>query len=145
MSASADIKVLPVHRGLIAQMWPHALPHLERGAAVGKIDAAELLADLWNVRTVLWCVFKDGQITAAYFSSIHEGDAEGRFLMVYGLGGTDVRAWLPDLVETMEEHAKANRCDRACFHGAPAWARLVPQYTKLPATDGAALFERVLQ
>lgn len=145
MSASADIKVLPVHRGLIGKMWPHALPFVERGAAVSKIDPAELLADLWNVRTVLWCVFKDGQITAAYFSSVHEGNAEGRFVMVYGLGGDGVRAWLPELVDTMEAHAKGNECDRICFHGAPGWGRLLPHYTKLPATDGAALFERFIQ
>ena len=144
MSASDSVRVVPIPAAMVPAMWDAALPHLVRGNRVAKLDPVRLLVDLVKRHAVLWCVFVDDELLAAYFSSVVLDDDGRKSLMVYGLGGRMLSAWLNTMICKMEAHAMANGCTVASFHGVRGWSRLVPQYQAIPAGDGVALYQRVL-
>lgn len=144
MSCSAEIRVVPVPVQMVPEMWNQALPHLERGDEAAHTNPVKLLLDLISSHAVLWVVFVDDALVAAYFSAIHFEDDGSKSLMVYGLGGGALRKWLRAMIDTMERHARANGCLYASFHGVGAWSRLVPEYEATPAGDGVALYRRAL-
>lgn len=143
MSALADIRIAAVPPAFLADVLPHAMSHLEKGLAVSNIDRAQLLVDLVFGRSVLWCVFDSNGMTAAFFTSLHE-DVSGRFLMIYGFGGTGLRRWIAALQDRMEAYARAEHCTRLRFYGRPAWARVVPNYQPVADESGATIYERAL-
>lgn len=147
MSASAEtVRVMPVPVPMIGAMWPAVWPYIERGNQVANLDPERLLVDLATLHAVLWCVFVNDGLAAAYFSSVEVHDDGRKSLMVYGLGGRDLRAWLPKQIEVMEAHARGEGCQAAGFYGVKAWTRLVPpEYEATPAPDGAVLYSRALQ
>jgi hypothetical protein len=144
MSCSAEIRVVPVPVQMVPEMWEPALPHLVRGDEAARTNPVKLLLDLISSHAVLWVVFVNDALVAAYFSSIHVEDDGNKELMVYGLGGGALRVWLRTMIATMEQHARANGCLYASFHGVGAWSRLVPEYTATPTGDGVALYRRAL-
>jgi hypothetical protein len=143
MSASADVTIRPVPSTLIRAMWPHVLPHVERGFKAAALDVIDLARDLATDRAALWCIFHGDMTSAAFFTSVHEDGGE-RFVFVYGLGGTGVRCWGSALARAMESHARANGCNAVRFMGRPAWARVLPGYRTIAERDGVALYERAL-
>lgn len=143
MSASADIRIVQIPLGLLAEMLPHATPHLVRGMAVSNLDVLELASDLITGAASLWCIFDRNQLSAAFFTSIHEDEA-GRFVNIYGFGGHGVRRWIGHLQDVMETHAGKNGCRAVRFYGRPGWGRLVPRYRSIGIENGAAIYERAI-
>lgn len=143
MSASAEIRIVPVPRGLLGEVFRLALPYLIKGAAVSELDDEELAADLLNGNAVLWCIFVDDNMTAAFFTAVHADD-DGRFLNIYGFGGEGVRVWIDKLQDVMEDHAARNECRSVRFYGRRAWGRLVPRYQPIASENGATIYERAI-
>lgn len=144
MSPSANVRVYPVPLQMVPDVWGQALPLIERGNQVAKSDPVTLLLDLVTGHAVLWLVFVSDSLAAVYFSSVCLEDDGRKSLMVHGLGGGRLRAWLASMVETMEAHAKAQGCWASGFYGVKGWGRLVPQYDETPHGDGVSLYRRAL-
>lgn len=144
MCASDDVRVVPIPLELVPSMWDAALPHLTRGNQVAKMNPVKLLLDLVSRHAVLWCVFVDDELVAAYFSSVVLEDDGTKSLMVFGLGGRKLRTWLSAMICKMEAHAVDNGCGVASFYGVRGWSRLVPDYLATPDVDGVTLYQRAL-
>ena len=144
MSASDSVRVVPIPLEMVPAMWPAALPHLERGNRSAKLNPVELLLDLVSRHAVLWCVFVNDELVAAYFSAVVLEDDGTKSLMVFGLGGRKVRTWLDTMIRKMEAHAVGNGCSVASFFGVRGWSRLVPHYQATASDDGVTLYQRVL-
>lgn len=144
MSASDSVRVVPIPLELVPSMWNAALPHLTRGNRVAKLHPVRLLLDLMSRHAVLWCVFVDDELVAAYFSAVVLEDNGAKSLMVFGLGGRKLRTWLNTMICKMEAHAVGNGCSVASFYGVRGWSRLVSHYQATAADGGVTLYQRAL-
>lgn len=144
MSASADLKIFPVPPSLLPQVWPHALPYIERGAEISQLDPNQVLIDLGRGHAVLWGVFSGGKLLASCFTSVHVLEDGARFLMLYGLGGHSPRRWVGQFRQSIEKFAKIQGCKSVAFHGVRGWARLVPGYSATPVAADVWIYERAL-
>lgn len=144
MSASAEIKTLPIPVALIDHLRPSLGPHIDRALAASLFDPVEMTADLIAGRAVLWAVFDQGKPTAALFTSCHAGEADDAFLFVYGLGGTGAKRWANPVLRSLEQHARHNGCAFVRFYGRKAWAKVAKNYHPVASDGETPLFERAL-
>lgn len=145
MSASVDVKVIPVPPSMLAPMLPAALPHLLKGLSTTNEDFHTLSLELATGLASLWCAFVGGKLSGAFLSAVHEPDEGGKFVTVYGLGGENVRRWFEALRNAIEAHGADNDCGSVRFYGRPGWRRFLPDYQATAVADGVFIYRRALQ
>lgn len=144
MSASGDIRVLPIPLALLAPMLEAARPCLARAASVARFDPGTLVADLARGHARFWCIFVGNGLMGCLFTSVVL-EAGKRVLFVSGLGGAGMAQWAANLDAAMVDAGRDDECASVRFYGRRAWGRVLPGYHAIGAKGGATLFERVIR
>lgn len=145
MSASADVKVIPIPPLMLAPMLPAALPHLLKGLSTTDEDFHTLSLELATGFASLWCAFVGGKLSGAFLSAVHEPEEGGKFVTIYGLGGENVRRWYAAAINGIEALGADNDCVSVCFFGRPGWRRFLPHYQATAVANGIFIYRRALQ
>lgn len=140
-------RVVRIPRQLLAEMWPHCVPHLLRGlTACTNATLEQIGGDVLNGTDDLWGVFVDHELCAAFLTSTFEDEDTGEeFVGVYGLGGAGLSSWKDEVDRTMQGEARRLGLSRVRFCGREAWSRVLPDLRFVGTRDGAAVYERAVQ
>lgn len=137
-----DIKIMPVPLEFAASVWPHALPHLEKGlTAATNCTLDELHADVMSGEAQLWAIFADMEMVAAFIAADREDDGQP-FLALYALGGSGLHDWAEALDRKLVRHARMLGIPKIKFAGRRAWSKVMPLCRVTGSMEGDAVFER---
>jgi len=143
MSRSAKgVRIYPVPKHLVPQMWPHLVPHLERGCEAAAMTLDGILEGVNADTDRLWTIFLDGRVSGAFVTAMHDDD-RGRWLGVCGLGGRGIRQWAGALDATMQLEAKTHGVMVIRFAGREAWSRVLPNLAVTGRAGDHLVYERV--
>jgi len=120
------VRISPIRPEFIDVVWPAVVqmlgPAVERSN--GRFTIDDVREEILKGGLVLWVVLSSKTPIAFYTTRI--GDYPSRRAMVIDwLGGSDMDAWLDMAVETMEDHARTNRCDHLEFCGRLGWKKVL--------------------
>lgn len=138
--------IVQIDKPFLGVTWPSIGPHLLAGAIhadEGGIE--EAIDDVFEDKARVWAIVEDGDVHAAFLTSVVEADAGHRYLDVYGLGGRNMMKWGRQLSERMAEYARLNECSKVIFKGRKA---LLRTYTNVKMVGeeapGLYVFERAV-
>lgn len=139
-------RIIPIPPHMIGDMWPHVVPHLLKGLTKATdVTLRQVADDLVAGNDQLWCVMHRDRVLAAFLTAVYLDDDGGRFLGVYGLGGTEIELWGRELGDRMLEAAIATGAASVRFTGREAWSRVLPQYRITGQRGSEAIYERAVQ
>ena len=141
--SAKTVRIYPVPKHLVSQMWPHLVPHLIRGCEAADMTLEDIAGGVDAETDRLWAIFLNGKAVGAFVTAVHEDDA-GRWLGVCGLGGRGVRQWADALDATMQLEAKAHGLTAIRFAGREAWSRVLPNLAVRGRWNDQPIFERAV-
>jgi hypothetical protein len=107
----------------VAEQWHEIVPLLRKATVItGCYEPIDLLRLAMAGQVGIWVCEVDGAIAAAVATEIKQYPRR-RILEIMFTGGNNMRAWLPTLVETLDEHARQAGCSHIATAGRPGWAR----------------------
>jgi hypothetical protein len=118
----------------LGQLWPHALPHLERFAEeTGLVSPDDLYKDIHTHAKQLWMVSQDGDVTAAIVTQIFV-TLRGKTCCVYAACGNSGIPALLDALTHIEKWAMEIGCITMEVRGRRGWKRALPEYKETGVT-----------
>jgi hypothetical protein len=137
-----DTRILPVPREMLPAMWPLVAPWLTKGLAAATTSSLpeiwERVAGGWET---VWVLFRNNELQGAFVAGLRD-DEDGRYLALYALGGSHMRAWVADVDEVMQSEARRLGVDRVRFAGRPAWVRVLPDLAIVGRVGPHSIYER---
>jgi hypothetical protein len=107
----------------LVEQWPTVAALLRKATVItGCYEPIDLLRLAMAGQVGIWVCEVDGAIAAAVATEIKQYPRR-RILEIMFTGGNNMRAWLPALVETLDEHARQAGCSHIATTGRPGWAR----------------------
>jgi hypothetical protein len=135
-------RILPVPREMLPAMWPVVVPWLTKGLAAATNSS---LPSIWQSVEggweTVWCLFCDHDLKGAFVAGLRDDD-DGRYLALYALGGSNMRAWITEVDAAMQAEARRLGVDRVRFAGRPAWLRVLPELAIVGSIGPHAIYER---
>lgn len=125
------MKLLPLHRDLLAPLWPLVAPFARQ--------MAERFPDDWPLPEIrrraeeglllLWLVWEEaeGAPCAVVATEIHDKPSGRRQLLVALAAGRAHERWVR-LIAELERHGRRHGCHYAEVSGRAGWARHLPDY-----------------
>jgi len=111
----------------VHEVWPTVAPLIKKAMARGDLGTFDCVeADVLSARALLWVAWADPFILGAAVTQII-GSEQGKVCLIVACGGKRVDLWL-NLIEKIEEYAKAESCRCTRIMGRKGWARLLSDY-----------------
>jgi hypothetical protein len=125
MSASAELCCVdPAH---VANIWPHVAHLIRRAMARGRMGRfADVERDVLGANAYLWLAIESGAVLAAAVTQVTQ-QQDHRLCTIVACGGRDFARW-GNLIEGLEDYARAENCARMEIAGRPGWLRRLPDY-----------------
>lgn len=135
------MKISSVPVEAVDSVWPMVEPMLQRALDKnpGLYTARDLKKDLVEGAQVLWVIFADGNIDAAFTSRVVQYPVS-RMLVVEYLGGDHMVDWLEHGLEILESYANDMGCTRMEVYGRKGWKIL----KKYGWQDAAVIYRKEL-
>jgi hypothetical protein len=116
-----EVRLPPIDE--VGDKWHHIAPLLAKATSrTGCYEPIDLLAMAMRGQVGIWVCEVDGAIEAAVVTEIKQYPRR-RILEVLFAGGTNMRAWLPRLVEVLDEHGEQAGCSHVASAGRRGWAK----------------------
>lgn len=120
-SQAVEIRLPPVEE--IARDWPVIEALLRKSTVItGCYEPIDLLRMAMAGQVGIWTCVVGGEIQAAVATEVKQYPRK-RILEILFVGGSNMKAWLPALVEEMDRHATAMGCSHCATLGRKGWAR----------------------
>lgn len=136
------IRIVPVPRDMLCQMWPHVLPFLMKANTSARLE--EIVADIDVGTDALWMIFDDDKPVAAFLTCLALDESGTPYLAIHSLGGKGVKRWNDAVDETMQPEARRAGVDRIRFCGRAAWSRVHPTLRVVGTYAGETVYERIV-
>jgi len=116
-----------VDPALVATIWPHVAHLIRRAMARGGMGRfADVERDVLAANAYLWLAIEAGAVLAAAVTQVTQG-SDHRLCTIVACGGRDFARW-GNLIEGLENYARAENCARIEIAGRPGWRRRLPDY-----------------
>jgi hypothetical protein len=124
--------------------WPDIAPLIEPAIRMsdGRHTAATTLQAVQACEMQAFVALRDAEPIMACITRIALYPAQ-RWLQIPFCGGLDMRAWLPALVDAIDDLAFSEGCIGVEIFGRDGWARVLRRYGYEPAPHGHLLVKRV--
>lgn len=86
-----------------------------------------------------WVSIQDSQIESVFITKIDAYPAGLRELVVYLVGGTNLKHWLKEAWSIFRAYGKANGCSKIRGMGREGWTRVIPDELEIQTTFVAEL------
>lgn len=108
-------------------MWPHAAPLIELGAASDNERIEHYRDMVMTGAALLWIAWAgEGKLLAATITRI-VADVRGRVCILGPLGGESLERWR-NMHRDIEAYAKQENCVAVRIIGRTGWTRVLPDY-----------------
>ena len=128
------MKVSLVPQEAVGHIWKEVDRVLKKSVATVK-DKAELidiLDGIYNDTYVLWVVMDEDDSIVAAFTTRLIIYPQRKALALDWVGGTQMKEWSDDLIETMKRYANELGCSHLEGYGRKGWGRALKQYGFYP-------------
>lgn len=110
--------------------WPRVEPLLRLATDTrdGQYDPSDIFDKLLSGELLLWGIFDDEtQIVAALTTRICQY-RNSRALSIDWVGGSQMKTWLPEVMEMLKRFAKDHGCQSLEGRGRSGWVRALKKY-----------------
>lgn len=108
-------------------MWPHALPHVERFARETMLISPEnLYADLAAGEKQLWMVEKESNVVGITVTEVHE-TLKGQVCCIWAASGNAGAGEWRKMFDAVEKWAREINCVCIELRGREAWNKVIPE------------------
>lgn len=109
----------------LSVVWPSAEKLLSKAIARsnGRYSSTAVLHELLNRDLALWFVMRGEDIQAAYTTRVVQYPTGTNGLVVDWLGGEEMSAWLPLVVDSLKRYGADVGCDHVELVGRSGWLR----------------------
>ena len=94
----------------------------------GRHGMSSLLQDIMQDNIQLWAVVIDRQIKAVIGTHLRDYPTGVRTCCIDFAGGAGFRRWVEPVLETIEEYARFNECQRVETFARKGWAKYMQEY-----------------
>lgn len=117
-------------QGAIGSVWKDVERVLEKSVATanGKAEVIDVLSGTFDGTYVLWVVLDDDDSIIAAFTTRLIVYPQRKALALDWVGGTRMREWSDDLIDTMVRYGKELGCHHLEGYGRKAWGRYLNKY-----------------
>jgi hypothetical protein len=122
LARPAAVVRLPPFDELVEQ-WPVVAALLRKATIItGCYEPIDLLAMAMRGQVGIWVCEIDGTARAAIVTEVKQYPRR-RILEVMFTGGGNMRDWLSEAIDALDEHARQAGCEHIATIGRPGWAR----------------------
>lgn len=112
-----------------ATVWPMVAEWVGQVCHRADQDPAEVFARCSDGRAQLWCVYGGGNVVAMVVTEIQQRPS-GAVLNIWQCAGNDRKTWVPMVLATLEEFARAHGCIRMEITGRAGWSADLPDWRR---------------
>ena len=127
------MRVSAVPKETVKYIWKDVERVLKKSVstAVGKMDLIDVLRGILDDTYVLWVVFENDIIIAAFTTRIIQYPRR-RSMALDWVGGNRMREWQDMCIKVVVSFAKENNCQHLEGYGRKAWGRALKKYGFYP-------------
>jgi hypothetical protein len=108
-------------------VWPRVAGLIEAAMRRGDLSSfAGVQAAVSGGHALLWVAWDGDEIAAAAVTELHQTEWR-KVCVIVACGGSERERWL-ELIEPIEEFARAEGCGAMRIMGRKGWARVLPKY-----------------
>ena len=140
------LRISLVPRDAVKLVWKEVDRVLEKSVATveNKSDMIDILDGVFDGTYALWVVMDEGDIVVAAFTTRLIVYPQRKALALDWVGGTRMREWADQMIETMTRYAGELGCEHLEGYGRKGWGRffekrgLYPEYIayRMELSDG---------
>lgn len=110
-------------------VWPEVADMLDKAAKTtdGRFDKISILDELMARTIELWVIYDDTTPVAALTTRVVPY-REFKTLSIDWVGGSQMKQWLGEVMETLKHYAKDQGCNRLEGRGRSGWQRVLSRY-----------------
>jgi len=110
--------------------WPRVEPLLKKATDTrdGQYHPFDIFDKLVDGELQLWGIFSDEKELIAVLTTRVCQYRNSRALSIDWLGGSQMKTWLPQVIETLKNFAKHNGCSSLEGRGRSGWVRALEKY-----------------
>lgn len=122
------ITVIP--REHIPREWPRVEPLLKRATDTrdGQYHPFDIFDKLIDGELQLWGIFDDERELLATFTTRVCQYRNSRALSMDWVGGSQMKTWLPEVMERLKDFARSHGCTSLEGRGRSGWVRALKKY-----------------
>lgn len=127
------MRVSAVPKEAVKYIWKDVEKVLKKSVATAetKIQLIDVLKGILDDTYVLWVVFEEDEVVAAFTTRIIEYP-QRRSMALDWVGGSRMKEWLDIGMEKVIEFASLNNCEHLEGYGRKAWGRALSKYGFYP-------------
>lgn len=127
------MRVSAVPKEAVKYIWKDVEKVLKKSVATAetKIQLIDVLKGILDDTYVLWVVFEEDKVVAAFTTRIIEYP-QRRSMALDWVGGSRMKEWLDIGMEKVIEFASLNNCEHLEGYGRKAWGRALNKYGFYP-------------
>jgi hypothetical protein len=124
------LKISLVPHEAVGNVWKDVERVLDKSVATanGKAKVIDVLSGIFDGTYVLWVVMSDDKNVVAAFTTRLIVYPQRKALALDWVGGTRMREWSDDMIETMTRYAEELGCHHLEGYGRKAWGRYLNKY-----------------
>ena len=127
------MNLLPIPMAQLDDMWVHIEPIIKRAVLLtpDRIGTKDLLDAAIAGQYLLWIVYEEkdkNKIIQAVLSTRVLQYPKTKAFAIDFVAGTNMKEWLPIVMDKFEEVAKLNSCTHIEGYGRTAWSRYLKKY-----------------
>jgi hypothetical protein len=128
------VKVSLVPSEAVGQIWKEIERVLEKSVATvkDKAETIDVLDGVYNGTYVLWVVLDDDDKVIAAFTTRLIVYPQRKALALDWVGGTQMKEWEDQLIDTMKRYANKLDCSHLEGYGRKGWGRVLKKYGFYP-------------
>jgi hypothetical protein len=113
----------------VLDIWPEVAEMLDKAARTtdGRFDKLSILDELIDNTIELWVVF-DGKVPVAALTTRVSPYVKYKALSIDWVGGSRMRDWLDNAMDTLKQYAKDQGCRKLEGRGRSGWIRTLRKY-----------------
>ena len=121
-------------RDAVKLVWKEVDRVLEKSVATveNKSDMIDILDGVFDGTYALWVVMDEGDIVVAAFTTRLIVYPQRKALALDWVGGTRMREWADQMIETMTRYAGELGCEHLEGYGRKGWGRFLEKYGFYP-------------
>ena len=127
------MRVSAVPKEAVKYIWKDVEKVLKKSVATAetKIQLIDVLKGILDDTYILWVVFEEDDVVAAFTTRIIEYP-QRRSMALDWVGGSRMKEWLDIGMEKVIEFASLNNCEHLEGYGRKAWGRALSKYGFYP-------------
>ena len=128
------LRISLVPRDAVKLVWKEVDRVLEKSVATveNKSDMIDILDGVFDGTYALWVVMDEGDIVVAAFTTRLIVYPQRKALALDWVGGTRMREWADQMIETMTRYAGELGCEHLEGYGRKGWGRFLEKYGFYP-------------